>query len=185
MAIKTDGSLWAWGSNFYNQLGNGKGGFTLKKNEDGGFFERIAICQKSPVKIMENVASVSASDRFTMAIKTDGTLWAWGWNSYGQIGNNGKGNTEIDGIPIQTKPVRILYNAALVSTGSDYAMAVKTDGTLWAWGVNDYGQLGFDRTDDSSKWGEPYQSVPKKVMDAVATDKVVAKPSASAALVVI
>jgi len=166
MVVKTDHTLWAWGHNDNGQLGNKKA---------GNFNDEGHMLQTTPVKIMDNVASVNTGYAITMIIKTDGTLWACGNNTYGQLGNGGTTN--------QTTPVKIMSNVASVTTGDNHTMAVKTDGTLWAWGVNDYGQLGFDRTSDSSKWGEPYQSVPKEVMDSVATDKAVAKPSTSAVLV--
>ena len=119
MAIKTDGTLWAWGRNWWGQLGNGK------TREDA----------PSPVKIMDNVAYVSAGNSRTMAIKTDGTLWAWGGNTYGGIGDGTKDNN-------RSSPVKIMDNAASVSAGYFHAMAIKTDGTLWAWGSNSYGELG-------------------------------------------
>jgi len=117
--IKTDGTLWACGSNSVDQLG------------DGTRTDRY-----TPVKIMDSVASVSAGVNHTMAIKTDGSLWAWGWNYYGQFGD---GTTTTISRAI---PVKIMDSVAFVSAGSRHTMAIKTDGSLWAWGNNDRGQLG-------------------------------------------
>jgi alpha-tubulin suppressor-like RCC1 family protein len=69
LAVMSDGSLWAWGSNDYGQLGDG-----------------TKSLKSSPVKIMDNVLSVSAGYNYSLAIKTDGSLWAWGNNMYGQLG---------------------------------------------------------------------------------------------------
>jgi hypothetical protein len=72
-ALKTDGSLWMWGENLYNQLGNGELDDQIK-----------------PVKIMEGVESVLCSEDSSAAIKTDGSLWMWGDNEYGQLSEGEK-----------------------------------------------------------------------------------------------
>ena len=119
MAIKTDGSLWAWGDNQAGQLGDG----TIDYRE-------------SPVKIMDNVRSVSAGWTYTMAIKNDGSLWAWGNNQYGQFGDE------------KNSPAKIMDKVAFISAGARYAMAIKTDGSLWSWGYNYNGELGDGTTTD-------------------------------------
>ena len=136
MAIKTDGSLWAWGHNGYGQLG------------DGTRSQRL-----EPVKVMENVACVSAKGHYTMAVKTDGSLWAWGRNEYGQLGNG----TTVD----SNTPVKITDNVVSVSAGGHYVMAIKTDGSLWAWGFNSRGEFGNGSTTSSK--------VPLKVLDDVSS----------------
>ncbi len=122
-AIKTDGSLWAWGNNPWGQLGDGT-------NED----------KSTPVKIMDNVASVSVGEFNTAIIKTDGTLWTCGDNMYGQVGNK----EVFDAVT----PIKIMDNVAAVSVGYGHMMAITTDGSLWAWGDNEHGQLG-DGTNES------------------------------------
>jgi alpha-tubulin suppressor-like RCC1 family protein len=74
-----------------------------------------------------------------MALKTDGTLWSWGQNNSGQLGNGDRLNT--------SSPVQVggyTDDWSLVGAGSYHAMALKTNGTMWTWGKNDQGQLGFD-----------------------------------------
>ncbi|MEG2001226.1 MAG: hypothetical protein RR053_07535, partial [Evtepia sp.] len=78
--------------------------------------------------------TVSAGYIHTVAIEADGTLWAWGDNECGELGD---GTTED-----RLFPVQVMKNVAAVSAGIGYTMAIKTDGTLWAWGRNDWGQLG-------------------------------------------
>ncbi|MCL2175350.1 MAG: hypothetical protein FWB73_04815 [Treponema sp.] len=126
VAIKTDGTLWAWGDNRYGQLGDGTSGIDSNDHSAN---------KNIPVLIGSGYASVSAGDSHTVAIKTDGTLWAWGANSSGQLG---------DGTWYESKntPVQIGTGYASVSAGDDHTVAIKTDGTLWAWGMNNYGQLG-------------------------------------------
>ena len=122
-AIKTDGSLWLWGENFYGQLGCGTSG----KGSD----------RSTPVKIMDNVAEVSLGGLHSAAVKTDGSLWTWGFNSCGQLGNG-----ETRGISV--RPVKVMDDAADADLGWDFSAAVKTDGSLWMWGNNSSGQLGTD-----------------------------------------
>jgi hypothetical protein len=81
---------------------------------------------------------VSAGEYHVASVKTDGTLWTWGRNNHGQLGQN-IGITTNRSSPVQ---VGTLTNWALVSAGGASTAAVKTDGTLWAWGRNNYGQLG-------------------------------------------
>lgn len=86
---------------------------------------------------------VSSLQSHTLAIKTDGTLWAWGTNSSGQFGN---GSTTSSNTPIQ---IGSATNWKLVNAGGEYSTAIKTDNTLWSWGKNTYGQLGNGNTTNS------------------------------------
>ncbi|HXS36349.1 MAG TPA: T9SS type A sorting domain-containing protein [Flavipsychrobacter sp.] len=122
LALKSDGSLWAWGANTYGQLGNGS-----HTNEI------------VPVKIgsATNWKTVSAGYVHSLGLKRDGTLWGWGSNLAGEIGI--PGDTDV------TKPhqVGIDTNWLAISTGSDVSLALKKDGTLWAWGLNMHGEVGI------------------------------------------
>jgi len=122
-AIKNDNTLWAWGENAHGQIGNGTTDFVPE-----------------PVKIMEDVIKVSAGVDFTMAIKSDFTLWAWGNNDYGQLG--------IYGQPSTPTPTEVKENIVYVSAGMRYTMAIDINGTLWAWGLNTLGQLGDGTNED-------------------------------------
>ncbi len=85
--------------------------------------------------------AVSAGDYFTLAIKEDGTLWAWGYNQDGRLGDGTSTDRNI--------PVRIGNDKwKVISAGGDYSLAIKEDGTLWAWGSNKDGQLGDSTTID-------------------------------------
>ena len=122
-AIKTDGTLWGWGGNSSGQLG-----------------DNTTISKSSPIQTIAggtNWKQVSLGFYCAFAIKTDGTLWGWGFNSSGQLGDN---TTIGKSSPIQT--IAGGTNWAQVSAGTIYTAAIKTDGTLWTWGRGTDGQLG-------------------------------------------
>lgn len=123
VAIKTDGTLWIWGSD----QGQGRLGLGADVN------------YSSPVQLgsLTDWSKISAGGAHTMAIKTDGTLWGWGWNTEGEIGVD---NTDHQLVPIQ---VGTLTDWSQVSSGFEHTAAIKTNGTLWVWGENASGQLGL------------------------------------------
>jgi alpha-tubulin suppressor-like RCC1 family protein len=126
-AIKTDGTLWTWGSNGYGKLGLGD---TINKN--------------SPVQVGtdSNWAVVGCGVSYVLAVKTDGTLWSWGSNYY-TSGQLGLGNTISRSSPTQ---VGVLTNWLTVSAGNSRSGAIKTDGTLWMWGSDGSGAMGQNAT---------------------------------------
>jgi len=127
-AIKTDGTLWTWGRNDYGQLGN-----------------NTTISRSTPVTTFTggtNWKQVSCGNGYTTAaIKTDGTLWTWGYNYDGQLGDN---TTTQRNTPITTFAGGT--NWKQVAGGYRHTAAIKTDGTLWTWGYNYDGQLGNNTT---------------------------------------
>ena len=122
VALKADGTLWAWGFNGSGQLGDGT---TTNRN--------------APVQIGTdtNWKFVTAGGNHSLAIKTDGTLWGWGDSLWGEVG------TGTFGVDVLA-PTRIgtASNWKSVAAGATFSLGVRTDGTLWAWGDNMYGQLG-------------------------------------------
>jgi len=154
MAIKTDGTLWGWGFNNHGQLG----------------LNDTVYASPSPTQVgaLTTWSKVSAGSQITAAIKTDGTLWLWGRNNYGQLGTNDLANRSS---PTQ---VGVATNWSLVSTGTYSTIAVKTDGTLWLWGYNNNGQLGQnDRV---------YRSSPTQVGSATTWSRVSMGRYAAAAI---
>ena len=121
VALKTDGSLWAWGFNGSGELGDG-----------------TTADKPNPVQVgtSNDWAEIAASGRHTVARKIDGSLWAWGDNRDGQLGD---GTTVYKLIPVR---IGISNNWAEIAASSDYTVARKIDGSLWAWGKNSFGQLG-------------------------------------------
>ncbi|MCL2602122.1 MAG: InlB B-repeat-containing protein, partial [Treponema sp.] len=128
-AIKSNGTLWAWGWNYYGQLGD---------NTIGS--RRVPVQEYSS----STWVSVSSGSGYTAAIKSDGSLWAWGYNNSEQLGNNSARESRV---PEQEYSKSTWVS---VSAGERHTAAIKSDGTLWAWGANGVGQLGNDSTTNSS-----------------------------------
>jgi alpha-tubulin suppressor-like RCC1 family protein/subtilisin family serine protease len=121
VALKNDGTVWAWGNNESGQLGDG-----------------TTITRWSPVQInnLTNVIAISAGFNFNTALKSDGTVWAWGNNDYGQLGD---GTTNKRLSPVQVKNITDIKS---ISSGSQHTLALKNDKTVMGWGYGSYGQLG-------------------------------------------
>jgi len=132
IALHNDGTLWAWGNNIFGVLGIGETSFSNFPNTQIG--------------IGNNWSSKFSLKLHVLAIKTDGTLWAWGNNEIGQCGNNTSGTSNYINSPQQI--TTDLWSE--VATGFNYSLAIKSDGTLWTWGRNDYGQLGNGTTNFAS-----------------------------------
>jgi alpha-tubulin suppressor-like RCC1 family protein len=131
-AIKTDGTLWCWGNNTQGQIADNTTTSRLTPRQE---FTSTTIWKQ-----------VSVADH-VIAVKTDGTLWAWGNNSNGQIGDNTAGLTSRS-TPRQVGTATNWKKCARADSSS--SIAIKTDGTLWAWGDNAYGQVG-DNTASNSR----------------------------------
>jgi alpha-tubulin suppressor-like RCC1 family protein len=126
LALKSDGSVWAWGYG-----GNGTLGYGLTINT--GTPQPVLNTDFSAVK---GVKAIAAGNDFSLLLKNDGTVWAFGSNNYGQLG---LGNTSSRYNPVQ---VPLSGTVTAVSAGGYHSLALKSDGTVLAWGRNDYGQLG-------------------------------------------
>ncbi|EKT4519187.1 T9SS type A sorting domain-containing protein [Flavobacterium psychrophilum] len=127
LGIRTGGTLWSWGRNYFGQLGTAGTPAT---------FSNIPI----QVGTATNWQTIAAGNAHNVAIKTNGTLWTWGHNQASQLGD---GSTTNSNIPIQ---IGTATNWRFITAGDEYVIAIKLDGTLWAWGDNTYGQLGDNTT---------------------------------------
>lgn len=124
LALKNDGTIWGWGLNLNYCLGN----------------VTIDMRQTTPVKArgISDAVAIAAGDMHTLALKGDGTVWAWGYNQNGRLGygrDHGPNKME----PVQVKG---LTDIIMISAGSEHSLALRNDGTVWAWGRNMEGQLG-------------------------------------------
>ena len=130
-ALKTDGTLWAWGGNFLGQLG------------DGTFTNSIAPVQVSG---LTSVKMLGGRGYHNLAVKEDGTVWAWGWNSQGQLGHATTASPcpaplagTCSNVPIQ---VTGISNPLAITGGGFFSLALMPDHTLLGWGANEKGELG-------------------------------------------
>lgn len=123
LACKTDGTLWAFGNNGSGRLGTG--------------VTAANASTPSQIGTLTNWSSFEAGGQFAAAVKADGTLWSWGGNEAGQLGDGTNVN--------KSSPVQIGSgtNWKKVVTGYDHTVALKLDGTLWTWGSNELLQQGF------------------------------------------
>ena len=130
LALKSDGSVWAWGTNNAGQLGNGS----------------TSYFSSAPVQVsgLTSVSAIAGGAMYSLALKSDGTVWAWGSNNYGQLGN---GTTTSSSTPVQ---VSSLTGVTAIAAGSGHALALKSNDTVWAWGYGGNGQLGNGATSNSS-----------------------------------
>ncbi|WP_370038471.1 Ig-like domain-containing protein, partial [Corallococcus sp. AB045] len=177
LAVKQDGTVWAWGNNGFGQFGDG-----------------TTTSHLTPVQVpsLTGVAALAGGFYYSLAVKQDGTVWAWGDNTYGQLGdgtrterhtpvqvpgltgvtavagclyhslalkqdgtvwawgNNGSGQFGDGTTTSHLTPVQVpgLTGVAAIAAGRDHSLALKQDGTVWAWGYNGFGQLGDGTTTD-------------------------------------
>lgn len=127
LGIRSDGTLWSWGSNNEGQLG---------------------LFNGSPVQIGSATdwaeITLGQDNVFAVGVKTGGSIWSWGLNNLGQLGLNDTAT--------RTSPVQIgaLTDWSKVSSGRQYTIAIKTDGSLWSWGEGADGKLASGSTANRS-----------------------------------
>ena len=149
-ALKSDRSLWTWGQNNDGQLGDG----TLANRNVP---VHITGCSGGD----SNWVAAACGYYHSAAVKSDGTLWVWGLNSSGQLGD---GTTTQRHVPVQvTGCPGGDNNWTSVACGQSDTVALKSDGSLWAWGHDSYGQLGYDATTDLDLSSATYSRIPQRV----------------------
>jgi alpha-tubulin suppressor-like RCC1 family protein len=124
LAVRSDKTVWAWGENQSGELGNGVAS---------------ASPVSSPVQAaITNVVAVAGGFGFSLALKSDGTVWGWGSNQLGQLGI---GTTTAPPVLAPVQAIN-LSNIVAIAAGNHHALALRNDGTVWAWGNNQFGQIG-------------------------------------------
>ena len=129
LALDTSGTVWSWGMGGHGELGRADGRY-----ED----ENLA----APVTGLSNIVAIASGWRHAAALKSDGSVWTWGNNWGGQLG---------DGTTVErdyAAPVPGLANAIAIASGGAHNLVLCADGTLWAWGYNWDGQLGIGNADN-------------------------------------
>jgi alpha-tubulin suppressor-like RCC1 family protein len=178
LALKSDGTVWSWGWNSWGQLGNGTTnptvvpvlvvGLTSPASISAGYMVSIARMSNGTVQVwgtgpkgelgqgafndhsytpipvpgLSNVISISADFQEPEALKSDGTIWMWGWNNLGQLGDGMTNNMNVPGQVLNL--TNMIFAGA---TGDRNNCAIRADHTVWTWGRNYTGQLGIGTTD--------------------------------------
>jgi len=130
-AIKTNGTLWAWGNN--QQYG------ALGLNQNGPGTNISSPAQVGTDTTWSSLGAAAGSGGIMAAFKTDGTMWVWGRQYGGTLGLN---QGTADNNNSRSSPTQLPGTWASVSVGANSMMGTKTNGTLWSWGMNQFGQLG-------------------------------------------
>jgi len=157
VALKADGSVWTWGAPW---LGNNTPDQSDVPVQVCATSSNPGVCDTA----LSGVAAISGESGSTLALKTDGSVWGWGDQFYGQLGNNPTDTDRRDnyaGLPVQvcgsgtaysgscgTSP-QYLTGMSAIAAGWYHSVALSSDGTVWAWGDDEYGQLGDGTTGDS------------------------------------
>ncbi len=144
LALTADGQVFAWGRNTFGQLGNGRFGIEEKA--------------PAPVRVagLAEVVAVAAGWDHSLALTRSGTVYAWGSRSHGQLGDG----VRVTGRPVATpQPVPVLADVIAIAAGGQHSLALRKDGTLFAWGSNWNGQLGNGKLKAGS-----HCAVPKPVL---------------------
>lgn len=128
--LDNEGNIWGWGYNYWGEVGDGTNGNYVVKSKP----------TKPTVEHNTKFISVSAGERYRLAIDEEGILWAWGNNGYGQLGD---GTTTQKLVPQQITTDQKFIQ---VSAGGSHSLGIDENGNLWTWGYNKYGQLGDGTT---------------------------------------
>ena len=132
LALLANGTVMAWGDNEHGQLGTGS-----TSGPEG--CSEIFVCSTAPVPVqgLTDVTAISAKGGHSLALRSNGTVMAWGENTFGDLGN---GTAERSDVPLE---VQGLSEVTAVSAGQAHSLALRKNGTVMAWGVNDSGELGI------------------------------------------
>ena len=136
-AVRTDGTVWCWGDASQGQLGNDEAGPGAHRTKA----VRVARVHGD----LAGVEHVAAGGNHTCALRTDGSVFCWGWAEYGQLGDGttgaGMGNVRSGAVRVR-QGSGYLGNVIAIAAGSQHSCAVKRDGSVWCWGDGSFGQLG-------------------------------------------
>lgn len=139
LALASDGTVWSWGQGNSGELGT------------GNLARALAPAQVTPGWGSRTITAILAGDYFSVALASDGTVWSWGQGAFGALGSGGTDNL--------TAPTQVLTDWGSrsiieLAAGTNHVLALASDGTVWAWGTSDEGQLG-DGSDTDSMTSRP------------------------------
>lgn len=131
VSLKNDGTSWTWGSNAEGELGNGS----------MAGFSNVPV----QVSLLSDITSIARGIQHAVALRSDGTVWDWGYNGFGQLGNVNIGS--FSNVPVQ---VSGLTDIVAIAGGAYHSLAIRNDGTVWGWGYNGSGELGNGNNTNST-----------------------------------
>jgi len=134
LAVDSDGYMWGWGNNFLGTLGNGE------KGDDEVLPVRVR--NYTDTGALSGIRSADGGAAFSVALSNAGSVWAWGSGFNGELGNNVPGQRDLPALVLNSTNTGALSGITAISAGDKHALALASDGTVWAWGSNVYGQLG-------------------------------------------
>jgi alpha-tubulin suppressor-like RCC1 family protein len=139
LAIRSDGTVWAWGGNSMGELGIGT---TVDRKIPAQVqsLQQVTAISGGGGSFSGTPATWNSSSGHSLALRADGTVWAWGRNEVGQLGNNSLNASKI---PVQVRSSHDDFvGIKAIAAGGGHNLALRADGTVWAWGRNEVGQLG-------------------------------------------
>ncbi|PAD75303.1 hypothetical protein CHH67_15655 [Paenibacillus campinasensis] len=139
VALLDDGTVWSWGQGSYGRLGNGA-------TDNKSAAEQVTQADGTP---LHQVQSIATGKAHTLALKEDGTVWGWGENAGGVLTDNSLNGTVQRAVQLKASSGSYLTNVKAVAAGEYHSMALRNDGTVWAWGNNFFNGLGNGSSTDS------------------------------------
>jgi len=134
IVLKSDGTVWTWGVNGPGKLGIGD-------STTNRVLVPVEVHGPSNVAYLHSISAIMGGEVHNVALKSDGTVWSWGQNAFGMLGD---GTTNDSALPVQTGLASTPPLTGVTKLGGRpyFTLAVKADGSIWAWGMNRYGQMG-------------------------------------------
>jgi len=139
LAVKSDGTVWAWGANIWNGTDPGAGLLGI------GSAESYSAVPVQVTGLTASAAMASGGDSLSAVLQTDGTVWTFGSNGAGQLGTGTSITQSL--VPVE---VEGLTNIIFITARDQHAQAIRSDGTIWSWGDGLEGELGNGQFSDSS-----------------------------------
>ena len=144
LALATDGTVWAWGDNYWGQLGTGTL-FSQNPNPSP-----VKVLGPNGVGVLNGVVGIAAASGSSYALRNDGTVWAWGNNDYGELGDGTKTTRAFPAQVVGTGGAGYLTNVRMLAAGGNHVLALLGDGSVVAWGEDYGGSLGNGQMGDAN-----------------------------------
>jgi alpha-tubulin suppressor-like RCC1 family protein len=142
LALRSDGTVWSWGSNDAGELGTGT-------TDSNGHPTPIEVVGPGGSGFLTGITAVAVGTSQCMALRSDGTVWTWGFNTYGQLGNNTTTNSPTPVQVLGANGMGHIGAVTAIAAGNGSDLALQSDGAVWAWGYNGDGELGNNTTTNS------------------------------------